>query len=387
MTEFKPPLLLNPNTTLMVFDQNITNTSPAGSCLLRMLEPIAGKCPIHLFVNRTDLPDTKLLRKTKIPLPKRPVFARAVLFTLFSMCAYAVCGRKKSAIRISTEGAFPFCQIAQAQYCHRFFLSRHASAIAGNWIRRAARILTHSWGAWTERVAFRSARKIVVPSRGLARELESVYPALVREKITVIPSPVDTAAFLRPSDFSGALWREQLGIPENAFVLSFCALGNFERKGLGIVLEALASLRDLSVHLVVIGGTRSEIREYEKVRDRLGISSSVHFAGFQKDIRPYFWSSDAYVFPSIYETFCLACFQAAAAGLPLITTSFSGIEEFIVDGVNGWIVERTSESVAAGIREAALNPERTAAMGRTAQSDVQAYKVDRFQARWMELLK
>ncbi len=352
-----------------------------------MLEPIAGKCAIHVFINRTDLPDAELLRKTKIPLPQRPVFARAILFTLFSMCAYALSGRTKSGIRISTEGAFPFCQIAQAQYCHRFFLSRHRNAIAGSWVRRVARILMHAWGATTERIAFRVAKMIVVPSRGLARELESVYPDLVRGKIRVIPNFVDTDAFLRPPDFSVMRIRHDLGISENAFVLSFCALGSFERKGLRVALEALASVHEVAVHLMVVGGTVSEIREYEKVRDRLGVHNSVHFVGFQNDIRPYLWSSDAYVFPSIYETFCLACFQAAAAGLPLITTPFSGIEEFIVDGVNGWIVERTSSSVASAIREAALNRERTAAMGRAAQNGVDAYRLERFQARWLELLQ
>lgn len=339
---------------------------------------------MHLFINRTDLPDGALIRKTTIPLPEGPVFARAILYTLFSTGAYALSRRSKPGLRISTEGAFPFCDVCHSQYCHRIFLSRHRSSIAGTSLRRGARILTHCWGALCENLAFRWAKTIVVPSRGIAREIESAYPRLVRGKIRVIPNPVDADSFSRPLDFQAAAVHEKLGIPPDAFVLSFCALGNFERKGLRFVLEALAGLRN--VRLLVIGGSPSEVSEYRGLADRLGVSNSVFFAGLQSDIRPYLWSSRVFVFPSVYEGFALACLQAAAAELPLITTSINGVEEFIVDGVNGWIIERTSASVRAAIEKAALSPGQLPAMGRAARQGVQIYRQERFQARWLELL-
>lgn len=352
-----------------------------------MLQRLAGEWPIHLFTNRTDLPESELVRKTRIPLPRRPVFARAILYTLLSTLAYLISRKPKPNLRISSEGAFPFCQISYNQFCHRFFLSRHRNSIAGGWLRRAARIVTHSWGAITEKIAFRSATIVVVPSRGIGREIESMYPSLACGKIRVIPNPVDAESFSRPANFRPAALTGQLGIPPDAFVLSFCALGNFERKGLPFVLEALAGLTDVRVRLIVIGGSSSEVSEYRRLTDRVGVSSSVHFVGLQGDIRPYLWSSQTFVFPSIYEGFALACLQAAAAALPLITTSINGIEEFIIHGENGWIVERTSHSVECAIREAATNPQRTAAMGRAAREGAQMYRQELFQARWLELLK
>ncbi len=352
-----------------------------------MLQPLVGEWPIHLFTNCTDLPDAQLVHKTRIPLPRRPVFARAILYTLFSTFAYLVSNKPKPNLRISSEGAFPFCQISYNQFCHRFFLSRHRDALAGAWLRRAARIVTHSWGAITEKIGFLSANIVVVPSQGIAREIESAYPHLVRGKIRVISNPVDADRFSRPADFRPSGLLEQLSIPPGAFVLSFCALGHFERKGLRFVMEALARLSNAGVHLIVIGGSPSEVSEHRALSDELQVSASVHFVGLQTDIRPYLWASRAFVFPSVYEGFALACLQAAAAELPLITTSINGIEEFIVDGENGWIVERSSHSVAAAIRQAALNPERTAAMGRAARDRVQMYRQELFQARWLELLK
>lgn len=351
-----------------------------------MLQPLAGALPIHLFVNRTDLTASELLRKTTIPLPPGPVFARAILYTLFSACAYALSPASKPSLRITTEGAFPFCDICYSQYCHRIFLSHHRSAIAGGWPRRQARILTHAWLAICETIAFRSAKTIVVPSQGIARELESAYPRLVRGKIRIIHNPVDVNRFSRPVDFQTAALRHQLGIPAGAFVLSFCALGNFERKGLRLVLQALSAFATGKVHLIVIGGSASEVSEYRRLAEHLILQESVHFTGFQSDIRPYVWSSQAFVFPSAYEGFALVCLQAAAAGLPLITTSINGVEEFIVDGVNGWIVEPASSSVQSAIEKAVASPERTAAMGLAARERVQIYRQERFQERWRELL-
>jgi len=73
--------------------------------------------------------------------------------------------------------------------------------------------------------------------------------------------------------------------------------------------------------------------------------------------------------------------------LPLITIFINGVEEIVEDGVNSWIVERMGRSIADAIRKAAASPETTAALGRTAQQDVQKYTEANFQARWRELLE
>ena len=63
-------------TSVSIFDQNILRPSPAGSCVLRIVEALAGVIPLHLYANRTDAPESKLVRKTKIPLPPGPVGRR-----------------------------------------------------------------------------------------------------------------------------------------------------------------------------------------------------------------------------------------------------------------------------------------------------------------------
>ncbi len=350
-----------------------------------MLEALAGKWPIHTIVDRTDLRPAPLLKQTRVPLPASPVFARTILFAVFSALAYWLRVREKPRVRIAAEGAYPFCEIAHAQFCHRYFLKHHSDAIAGSWPRRMARMINYRWCAWLEGIAFRRARKIVVPSHGLAREIESTYP-VASGKLVVIPSPLETESFRRPADFSRAAIHQRFGVPVKSFLLSFCALGGFTRKGLAVILEAMARLRNHAIHLIVIGGSAGEMDEFSGYAKRLNLGSHVHFAGFQEDVRPYFWASDVYVFPSAYETFSLVCFQAAAAGLPVIATRLSGVEDFLQPGVNGWLVERTAGSVAAAIASAFADRDKTRRMGEMAQKQVQAYRAEVFQSRWLSLL-
>jgi len=378
--------LFRPGARLLVFDPNITRTSPAGSCVLSMLQPLIGECDLHLFVTRCDLPESEFIHQTHIPAPRRPVFASSFLYTVFSLCAFAIHARRRG-LRIGTEGAFPLCDLCYAHSCHSILLSRYRRFLGGGPLRRGARILTHAWGAFTERIAFRSARTIVVPSEGLARDLKSAYPKLIEGKIRVIPNPVDTKAFERPRAFFSQSIQEQLGFPSDSFVLSFCALGNFERKGLRLAMNALAALPDIPARLIVIGGTSGEVREYQTLAERLGIGKSVCFVGLQNDIRPYLWASEAFVFPSLHETFPLVCLQAAAAGLPLIATRIHGVEEFMIHGATGWLVDRAAASIQSAIEEAAGDRNRTAAMGRAARERVEMYSEDRFQRRWVKLLK
>jgi hypothetical protein len=82
-------------TSVSIFDQNIVRTSPAGSCVLRIVEELACDIPLHLFSNRADVPESKLVCTTKIPLPPGPVVLRSVFFTLFSCFAHWLSGRRR----------------------------------------------------------------------------------------------------------------------------------------------------------------------------------------------------------------------------------------------------------------------------------------------------
>jgi glycosyltransferase involved in cell wall biosynthesis len=360
--------------TLAIFDPNITATSPAGSCVLKMLLAAGRSYDLELFTRKTDLEASSGILIHRMPVLMKPVFVQSFLFTVMSCVFNLFAAKKDHRIKISTQGGFPFCDISYAHCCHRLFLTRYRSHITGGLLTRTARLINQYWSAWMEAIAFRHASMIVVPSQGLARELTAAYGAVVTPKLRVIANPVDFEAFSSgQEDRSG-----------KSFTFAFCALGNFEWKGLGLILQALAS--GVQGNLKVIGGTNLEIERFQRLADSLEVSDRVRFVGMQTDIRPHLWTSHAFVFPSVYETFPLVCLQAAAAGLPLIATDLYGIEELLQTGVSGWRVERAVESLKDAMRAAFEDAGRTSDMGHRARELAGQYDVWSFQRRWVELL-
>ncbi len=112
-----------------------------------------------------------------------------------------------------------------------------------------------------------------------------------------------------------------------------------EEKGLRYLIEAVSELKKfgLEVRIVIIGEGpgRSEIERWVMER---GISNSVIFAGFQRDIKKWLPSIDIFVLPSLTEGTPIALLEAMAAGLPVVASAVGGIPEVVNSGKNGILI-------------------------------------------------
>jgi UDP-glucose:(heptosyl)LPS alpha-1,3-glucosyltransferase len=95
------------------------------------------------------------------------------------------------------------------------------------------------------------------------------------------------------------------------------------------------------------------------------------------DVPLVYQASDAFLLPSAYESFSLVTFEAAASGLPVLTTPVSGVRELIDDGRNGLLIERDAEGIAARLRELAADPELRARLGAAARASALDYSTER----------
>jgi len=283
------------------------------------------------------------------------------------------------------ESNLSFGKIAYPHFCHRAFLRQHWSLTAAKGLRGFVRKLDHWLHAKFEPFAFRNASWIVTPSQGLARELAATYPSC-SQKLRVIANAVDVKTFNAPQGFDRAAVREKLGIASNEIALAFVALAHYERKGLPLLLEALADTCDLRLKILVVGGSSAAIADYRSRADKIGLNGNVNFYETQRDIRPYLWAADALALPSHYEVFPLAALEAAAAGLPILSAPLNGVEEFLSDPDNGMLMQRTVPEISACLtRFAALSHEARTYMGRRAHATVQRYDTPRFAAAWSKL--
>ncbi len=370
-----------------IFDYRIQPTNPIGGCHLRMLRGLCAEHEFTVFAVEFENPCPDRIHFVRVRVPRRPL---AVLFVAFHLVApvcywlYRLRRRVTFDVIQSVESNCSIGTVAYAHFCHRAFLKYHWRELGATGLRGRLRWLDHWLHALLEPIVYRRVGRIVVPSGGLARELSAEFP-WVREKITVIPNPVDYASLQPPPDFDRTVHRATLGLAEGDLVLVFAALGHFERKGLPHLLQALQRLSEPRLKLVVVGGERGLVSSYRDRAAALGLAGHVVFAGVQRDLRPYLWSADALALPSYYETFSLVAFEAAGAGLPLIVAPVHGVDDILKDGENGFVVGRSAEQVAQGItRLIARSPEERTGMGEEARRAVASYDLPHFIARWRE---
>ena len=376
---------------IAVVDMAVAPDSPAGSCVLAEIRGLARTLDVTVFSERFDASELPGVEFIRVRAPVRPVVLRYLVFHLsapLQVALWRLGGGRADCVQ-ATQGQLPGSAICYAHFSHRGYLARQWKQSTVTGPRRWARWAVHRFNAACEAVALRHARWIVVPSRGLAREIAADYPAAAG-KVRVIANPVAIDRFARPSAFDRAAGRAGQGFADEHVVLAFMALGDFERKGLGLLLSALAALplaERAVVRLLVIGGHADEIAGFAQLAAVLGVDACVRFVGMQADVRPFLWISDAFAFPSNYETFGLAAAQAAAAGLPVMACDgVHGLEEFVVDGVNGWSIARRHDAVVAWMARVVAERASLPHMGRAAMESVQPYSQQRFQARWVELV-
>lgn len=372
-----------------VFDLKVTKNSPAGSCVLAEVLGLADEFDITVFSDAFDNDETGRVQWVRVPLPGKPGFLRYMFFNLLAPGALRkhIAQRGSPPILIqATQGQFIGADICYPHFCHRAYLQQQWQFQKARGLRRMARWVTHYYNAVTERWAFRKAALVVSPSQGLVGELTSAYPFL-KDRICTIANPVDVKSFARPTSFDRNPLLAQLGLPVVGRVLCFTALGDFSRKGLGILLEALAGIKDQLVRVLVVGGNAGEIAEFSALAQQMGVSNRVVFVGYQSDVRPYLWASDLFVLPSLYETFALVVMQAMAAGIPAIVTRLHGVEDYAVQGVNAWFVERNAESIRAAIVDVLSDEHRLQAARAAVSQTVSRYDSAPFVEAWRKCIR
>lgn len=132
------------------------------------------------------------------------------------------------------------------------------------------------------------------------------------------------------------IFAKNLGIDPDRFHFLFVGNG-YLRKGLNILLQALARIKQHDFHLSVVGkDSNREIFEAKAVE--LGLKNKVRFFGPMEDITPFYQLCDSLVIPSFYDPFANVTIEALAMGLFIVSSKQNGGHE-ILSSKNGAIIE------------------------------------------------
>lgn len=196
-------------------------------------------------------------------------------------------------------------------------------------------------------------KKVVVNSKLEKKNLLRFYP-VAEEKIEVIYNGVDLDRFHPMRKEDSAVVRAELDTKTDDSVVLF-ASNNFRRKGLAVLMRAVALLKEGSVVVWVAG--RGKEKAFRSLAKQLDMAHRVRFLGEHSDMPRLYGASDCMVLPTQYDSFSNVVLEAMACDIPVITTPNNGAAEAIEPGVNGYIMKHHNdvEGLARLIQEVLRN--------------------------------
>lgn len=146
-------------------------------------------------------------------------------------------------------------------------------------------------------------------------------------------------------------------------------VGNLiSRKGLHVLIDALARLPAEMWQLVIVGNPKVDAHYVQKIRARN--LENVQWAGALQDdaLANVLAQSQLLVVPSEYEGYGIVYLEAMSFGLPAIATTAGAAREIITDSVNGFLIAPNDvATLAARIEQLARDRERLARMSLAAR--------------------
>ncbi len=154
------------------------------------------------------------------------------------------------------------------------------------------------------------------------------------------------------------------------------------RKGAQYLHAAAVALRSAKIRFRVVGPIRvlpSAAAMLEQIAEVVGPVPRLQMAS-------EYGRADVMVLPTLVEGSATVCYEAMAAGVPVITTPNAG--SVIRDGIEGFIVNAGDTGALVGrIAELASDPERARQMGEAARTRAAEFGVARYGRRLVEALQ
>lgn len=225
----------------------------------------------------------------------------------------------------------------------------------------------------------------LAPSRATAVEIEQDYGV---EGVRVVPNVTGAPLDVQARESAQVADRDEEPVGEPYLL----AVGRLRiRKGMEILLQALAQVRDRGHRLrLVVAGDGERRAALERLSERLGLGTGVHWAGrcSRSETARLRRRAAALVVPSTYEGMPLVVLEAMGDGVPVIASAVSGIPEVVVDGETGWLVPpERSAALAGALIEAMSDPDAARLRGEAGRQRLeQRFRPHHAARHWFEAL-
>lgn len=221
--------------------------------------------------------------------------------------------------------------------------------------------------SWAEKIGLNACDKIIAVSGEDKKDIMECY-GIEERRIEVIPNGVDIGKYKRRENPS-ILERYNISKPYVLF------LGRLSRqKGVFDAVEASRSLPK-GVKLVLVTGKADEIKLEEELDRKVKATENILWINkmlSEAEVVALYSSCSVFVSPSVYEPFGIMNLEAMACSRPVVSTRVGGIQDVVVDGETGLIVNPGSPSdLAEAINRILADKGLAEKMGRAGRKRVE----------------
>lgn len=194
---------------------------------------------------------------------------------------------------------------------------------------------------WQDKVDF-----YVCVSGTAKASFDAKYPMLA-ERSLVIYNIINKDQMLAMAEGQPNPYEGQKGLK----VVTVCRLQEAS-KGLLRMVKVHRRLLDEGIpHVWNLVGDGSDKERLQAAINQAGVQETFLLRGHQSNPFPYYLHADVCATLSYFEGLCGAVNEAKVMGRPVVATKFSGIEEQIVDGESGLIVENSEDAIFEGMKK------------------------------------
>ncbi len=379
--------MTNKKESIAILAPYLTNDHPAGKQMKLVLLMLNEYYDFHLFSSEVDDDLKSIASFHKVYIPKvKPLFVRTIMiFFIYGALFIFKRLNKNYSLVHSLEGTSPFTNLVSFHFCGPKYSTINKSVKKPKSIRSIFKSLQHFIGGKLDSYIINNPYIYgnVCVSTGLKNDLIEFYNPKIEP--IVIPNAIDN---IKNSEHVKTTTK--LNYENYTLIGMIAALGNWERKGLDILIKAIYRFNDKNstkqdIKIIVVGD--GGINKYRKIVKNLGLENQFVFAGYQESLDDFFVKSDFFILPSYYEAWPLVALEAANFKLPIISTAVNGMIDFVEEGVNGFFILNDVENIANVFIKLLSRKNKLPQMGMNAYKKVQQYDIKLISNEYNHLYK
>ncbi len=220
------------------------------------------------------------------------------------------------------------------------------------------------WKRWLLNRICRNAKAVITNSRATMQDLRKIVPGI---EVTVLTPGVSKERYPTREEA-----RTRFGIgPDESLVVSVCRL--VPRKGIDFSLRAISRLQTHMPVRYVVVGNGPDLDRLEKVAKESLTTVTWILDASDEDVRDWLAAADVFCLPGRSEKwdvegFGIGYLEAAAAGIPSVAGRSGGVEEAVVDGNTGLVVDPDSiQDIAEAVEKLLKQSELRNRLGENAK--------------------